>query len=185
MNKRLKKLWDLIPLMILWLMVSVFFWGWIFTFLTDAPAENKISLFVDVERLDSKSLALVMEEQLSGDIHMVKVHPFTYAMMDSTPLQHADMFIVPLSKWEEYEGWFRPLPEELQALGPVLQKDNTALGLLVYDPTQEGGAARSYIPYQQEEYYLFFGQESYHIKDNQNAVDDEAIRYARWLLQLP
>lgn len=183
--KRIKKLWDLIPLMILWLMISVFFWGWIFTFLTDAPAENKISLFVDVEKLDSKPLALAMEEQLSGDIRMVKVHPFTYAMMDSSPLQHADMFIVPLSKWEEYAGWFRPLPEEMQGLGTILEKDGVPMGLLVYDPAREDGAARSYIPYEAEKYFLFFGRASLHVQENEAAVDNEAIGYAKWLLQLP
>ena len=88
--KPMKRLWNLIPAMILWGMLSVFLWGWIFIFLTDTQPENKLTLFVDTAVPDATGLAVRLEENaLSDEIRMVKVHPFTYAMLDSEPLRQS------------------------------------------------------------------------------------------------
>ena len=43
----MKTIWQvmkLIPLLILWLMFSIFLWGFVFNLITDAPREQKITL---------------------------------------------------------------------------------------------------------------------------------------------
>ena len=183
--KKRKKLWDLLPLMLLWLMLCVLVWGCIFNFLTDVPAENKLVIFVDAASLEEKAINLALEEHLSGNIEMVRVYPFTYAMMDSTVLEAADLFVVPASAWEEYAPWFRALPEEAADWGEVLTRDGVALGVRVHAAGETEGAGASCIAYAEEDYYLFFGKRSTHLDDNEGAVDNEAIRYAEAFIALP
>jgi len=182
--KKRKLLFDLIPLMILWLMLSVFLWGWIFTFLTNTKAENKIVLFVDAALTETTALALRMEEYGAEGIEMVKVYPFTYAMMDDMELSAADLYIVPASAAEAYQVWFRPLPERFAGQGETLTLENGSSGVRVYDAKTGQGPAEAYIEYQAEDYYLFFGQKSVHVKENAGAADDLAIDYALHLLSV-
>lgn len=192
MNK-LKRFWDLIPALILWLMLSVFLWGWIFTFLTDTKAENKLSLFVDATLTDGTGLAVQLEETLLDDtIRMVKVHPFTYAMLDSEPLRHADVYLVRSSHVEEYRDWFAPLPEGfadamLVEEGSILVLEDAAYGIRIWNAAENTGIAQRYIDYHDpalpdEDYYLFFGRESLHLSGNGNGQDNKAVQLAETLL---
>lgn len=198
--KQLKRLWHLIPAMILWLMLSVFFWGWIFTFLTDTKPENKLTLFIDAAVTDGTGLAVQLEESLLSDkIRMVKVHPFTYAMLDSEPLRQSDAYIVRASHVEEYRDWFAPLPEGLaQAGAPQGAADDSAIllldgvphGIRIYEAATGEGIAMEQIDYHDpalpdEDFYLLLGKASVHLTANENGLDDEAIRLAEAMLTLP
>lgn len=185
--KKLKLLWDLLPAMVLWLMLSVFLWGWIFTFLTDTKPENKLTLFADTAVTDATGLAVRLEETLKdGPIRMVKVHPFTYAMLSSEALRGADVYLVRASHVQEYREWFAPLPEGFAAAqqaqpDALLTADGTTAGLRVYDAAQKTGPAGAYIAYQdasqpEEDFYLFFGNGSTHLDDGL------ALRLAEQLL---
>ena len=183
--KKLKQFWDLVPAMVLWLMLSVFLWGWIFTLLTDTKPENKLTPFADAAVTDATGLAVRLEEELKGGpIRMVKVHPFTYAMLSSEALQGSDVYLVRASHAEEYREWFAPLPEGFADGAPpdwLLVLEGTACGLRVYDAASGTGPAMAYISYRdpaqpEEDYYLCFGSASTHLDDGL------ALRLAEQLL---
>ncbi len=190
--KTLKKLWHLVPAMLLWLMLSVFFWGWIFTFLTDAPAANKLTLFVDAPVTDATGLAVRLEDGLLNDsVRMVKVHPFSYAMLDGEPLRTSDVYIVRASNVEEYRDWFAPLPEGFadamrSAPEDVLLLEGVPVGVRVRRGGEDGGVAAGYIDYREpglpeEDFYLMFGKASLHLPGNEAAVDGLAVLLAERL----
>ena len=162
--KKIKRVMDLAPLMLLWLVLCAFFWGKVFMSLTDTAPENKIVLFVDARVSDTTALALEMEKEMAAPIEMVKVYPFTYAMMGSEALSTADLYIVPQGHVQEYAEWFAQEPEKV----------------LIYDGT--AGAAAQYISYADlpgESYYIFYGKNSVHLSDGQ------AEKFAQVLLKLP
>ena len=99
--KKLKQFFDLVPLLLLWLMLSVFLWGFVFTRLTDAAPENKVVLFADVPLANEATLAAALEETLSPPVEMVQVRSFDYAMMDSSEIEQSDLYIVGASEVEK------------------------------------------------------------------------------------
>ena len=162
--KKSKKLLDLVPLMLLWLVLCAFFWGKVFMSLTDTAPENKITVFIDARVPEATALAVEMEKKMAAPIKMVKVYPFTYAMMGSEALGAADLYIVPEAHVQEYAEWFASTPEKV----------------LIHDG--QVGAADQYISYEDlpgEAYYLFCGKNSVHIEDGL------AQEYAEILLKLP
>ncbi len=192
--KMRNRFWHMLPAMVLWLMLSVFFWGWIFTFLTDAEPENKLTLFADAPVADATGLAVKLEQELKNDaIRMVKVHPFTYAMLDGEQLRRADVYIVRASHVEEYREWFAPLPAGFVPEGEedaVLLLEGVPWGLRIYDAAGGTGIAREHIGYHDpslpdEDFYLMFGKASVHLTANEGGVDDEAVHLAETLLTIP
>ncbi len=168
---KIKRIFDLVPLLLMWLMLSVFLWGLVFNNLTDTAPEKKIALFVDAPVPGAVELAVKMESLGAEGIEMVKVHPFTYAMMDGKDLENADLYIVQAANAESYKDWFAPLPEGMGP-GDTLAIDGTVTGLKVDNP------AEAYIDYAEGDYYLFFGKNSRHL------TDDLAAEYARFLLTI-
>lgn len=188
----MKTIWKaikLIPLLILWLMLSIFLWGFVFNLITDAPPAQKIALYVDAETPGATQLAVHLEETLGGKVRMVKVRPFDYAMLDSSALTGADLFIVPASHAETYQEWFCPLPEEVRDQDLLLEIGGTAYGIRAYNAPADAGIAKDCIQYTgpngiKEDYYLFFGKKSVHITENENAADNTAVDAARSLFDL-
>ena len=184
-----RKVIALIPLLILWLMLSIFLWGFVFNLITDAPPAEKLTLCVDAETPGATRLAVQLEEMLGGKVRMVKVRPFDYAMFDSGTLTGADLFIVPSSHAETYQEWFRPLPEEIKNQAFLLDIGGAAYGIRAYNAADGTGIAKECIQYccpggEKEDYYLFFGKNSIHILENEGAVDNAALDAARCLLDL-
>lgn len=185
MNK-LKRFFDLVPAMLLWLMLSIFLWGFVFNILTDVPAGEKIALFIDAPLTDETSLAVSLEKSVGDGIRMVQVRPFSYAMMSSEALEAADLYIIGESSIETYRAWLAPLPEELQT-GEVLSLDGQPLGVKVFDAATGEGVAAEHIGYAHpskalEDHYLCIGVNSLHVQSHENAQDNEAIACALALL---
>ena len=178
--KRLKKCMNLVPLMLFWCMMSVFVWSWIFTFLTDAPRENKIVLFIDASVPGEKEIAVYLEEGKEPDIEMVKVKPFTYSMMSSSEIRSSDLYIVKESNVSEYCEWFMPLPDNMDFGYEEYLIDGAAYGIRVFDAKTQEGAGRQWIEYEDENYYLFFGNRTLHMEKE----DMKAVRYAKKFLEL-
>ncbi len=184
-----RKVIALIPLLILWLMLSIFLWGFVFNLITDAPPAEKLTLCVDAETPEATRLAVLLEEMLGGKVRMVKVRPFDYAMFDSAALTGADLFIVPSSHVETYQEWFRPLPEEMKDQAHLLEIGGVVYGVRAYNAAADQGIAKNCIQYTgsngvKEDYYLFFGNRSVHLKANENAVDNAAVDAALCLFGL-
>lgn len=162
--KKFKPFFDLVPAMLMWLMLSIFLWGFVFSALTDIPPAEKVTLFVDASLSGETRLATAMEQAISAPVRAVQVRPFAYAMMGSEEIEQADLYIVSASAVETYREWFAPLPEGLQ--GDLLL-DGVAYGIRVWDAQAGTGAARETIQYVGEDYYLLFGARSLHVEDGQ------------------
>lgn len=175
--KKIKRLTDLIPLLLLWAVLCAFFWGKVFMVLTDTAPEKKITLFIDAAIPRAGEMTMAMEERPSDIIRMVKVHPFTYAMMGNASIEAADLYIVSAANLQTYQDWFAPLPQSLINMGETLAINSVPCALEIFDG--QTGAAASYISYTNEAYYLCLGKNAPHREDN------EAILAALHLLTLP
>lgn len=167
--KKLKPFFDLVPAMLLWLVLSIFLWGFVFSALTDIPQAEKITLFVDAPLTEQARLATALEQAISAPVRAVQVRPFSYAMMGSDEIEQADLYIVTGEDVETYREWFVPLPEELQARADLLL-DDQPYGIKVYDVASQTGVGLENIRYTDEDYYLLFGTSSAHMADGQAAA---------------
>jgi len=184
--KKMKRFFDLVPAMLLWLMLSVFLWSLVFNFLTDVPAEKKIVLFIDAPLTGETQLALDLEAASGDGIEMAQVRSFAYAMMGSEEIENADLYIIGQSALAEYQGWFAPLPEALRT-GTLLEAEGIPYGVKVYDAATGEGLAPEIIGYAYpgkvvEDHYLLVGKNSLHVESHENAVDNEAITCALALM---
>ena len=168
---------------VLWLLIAVFLWGFVFTRLTDVAPERKVTVFVDAYAVEDAALAAELEKYAPEGIKMVKVHPFSYAMFQTSTLRSADVFIVKASDMEQYRPDLRPM--EPWADGTYYRADGEVWGLRVYDASSGTGAAERFIRYAVPDeapvdYYLCFGKESLHAE----TAEDAAYRIAEALLAL-
>ena len=166
---------------VLWALLSLLFWGWIFTLLTDARPAQKLVLCVDRPELRSEALADAISEQEPEGIKLVAVHSFDYYIFDTEELRCADLYLVGENEAEKYIESFRPLAETgFSSPGETWTHEGVAYGWKVYDAQTGEGAAASYITYTAEgetaqDYYLFFGAESAHREDGKALWLAEAL----------
>ena len=146
--KMLKRILSQLHTFVLWLLVSAFFWSWIFTFVTDTSPDRKITVYCKVPEIQDTALAVALEADMPEGLRMIKVHSFDYVMFGVDAFYQGDMFIVPASEIETYAEMFAP-----------------GEGEKVYDAAEGRGAATAYIRYGNEDYYLFFGAGSAHLED--------------------
>ena len=73
--KKRSKFWSLIPALLLWAMFSVLLWGSVFVRVTDAPRENKITLYADAQVPDGTALSVALEEAKADGIGVCNVYP--------------------------------------------------------------------------------------------------------------
>lgn len=151
---------------VLWAMLAVLFTGFVFNQITDTAPENKLVIFADCRLRNAPELAEKLEKALDGEVRMVSIHPFSYAMFDSSRIRTADLYIVPDSRREEYQEWL--IPEE---------------SLVLYDPAAGPEPADSYFLFDSEgggtgPFRLYTGSGSVHLEDGL------ARRAARLLLSL-
>lgn len=163
--KVLKNIISQLHTFVLWLLISAFFWGWIFTFVTDTSPENKATVYCHVPEIQDVALAVELERQIPEGLQMIKVHSFDYVMFDMESMELGDIFIIPASEIETYAEWFFPVGEEQ--------------GVKIYDAATGEGIATSYIKYTDEDFYLFLGAGSVHLEDG------KALEVAMTFLGLP
>lgn len=188
--RRIRQLLDLLPAMLMWLVLSVFLWGFVFNLLTDTTPDRKIVLFADAPLTDDTALAVLLEENIAEPVKMVQARSFSYAMMGSESIESADLYIVGESQVQTYQEWFAPLPDQLLSAGELLEVAGVPCGVKVYDAQSGEGAATAFITYvfpgrEAEDFYLFFGRSSLHVQSHENAVDDQAVSCALRLLDIP
>ncbi len=172
-----------LPAYVLWLMMSVVLWGWVFTRITDAPAERKVTLFIEAPAVSETALAAELELELPEGIRMIQVHTFDYVMFDTSSLLAADLYVVRESSAAEYIDSFLPLAHPAEGCWSL---DGVPYGIRVYDAAAGTGAASDWISYcpddtPKENYYLFFGAKSLHT----GQTDLAAYAVADHFLSLP
>ena len=187
--RTVKRVFSLVPLLLLWLMLCVLVWGFVFTRITDTAPENKIVLWVNAPVPRATEMAVQLEEKLAGRIKMVQVRPFGYALMGADSIKSADLYIVRAADVDTYRDWFAPLPAALQE-ECTLSREGVPLGITVFSAADSFGVAEEYIEYETpqenaQNYYLLVGASSLHNPEAENAVDGLAVDAARLLLNMP
>ncbi len=171
-----------VPLMILWAMLSALVWSFVFNIITDTDPTRKLTLFADAETPGAAELAAELEKETGAGIRMVKVHPFTYAMMDASEINGSDLYIVSEERFDEFAAWYAPVPESLRDGHTLRESDGEPRGILIHDP--EAAPDQAWIRFGQQRYYLTFGVKSRHLPGGEDPVDAEAVACAEHLLRL-
>ena len=197
--KKGKQILVLLHRALLCLLAGAFLWGWIFTFLTDAAPEKKITLYADLRKGSWKEMAVALEKEAPAGIRFVQVRPFSYALMNSDGLRSADLYVMSASAVAEYGEWLSPVPEALAEAYPELTvrlpdagaAEDTAgaeeplSGILIFQAATGEGAAKTCRPYADErpgeDWYLCFGRESLHT----GKADEAALILAEKILSMP
>ena len=133
MRGKLRILKRQLPLLIIWAVLSSLIWSWIFMLVTEPDARHKLVIAVDAAVSDVTELAVSLESSMEGDIQRIKVYPFTYAMMDSSTLEKADLLILSAEGINTYLDWLAPLPAAI-ASDQALSVMGIAYGLPLKNP---------------------------------------------------
>ena len=174
-----KNVFSKLYVFLIWIIFSTMIWGWIFNLVTDTTVDKKVTLFIEAPVLQDTELAVYLEEDMPEGIKMIKVHPFSYAMINADLLLGSDLFIVRESNIEQYAEDLAPIdPSLYDGDSEIYYIDSVAYGIKVYDHATKSGLAAEYIEYYDEDCYLFFGADSTHISDG------AALRVAERLLEL-
>lgn len=180
--KKKRTFMNLVPLLLMWLVLSVILWGFVFTRITTYQPQEILALYADGELVQERALAQMLYREGDG-LKAVQVRPFSYAMFGGDELRNADLFIIPRENLDLYRECFAPWPKEMETEGVFHAWDGVNYGLKVYDAETKEGMAKSYILYENhlyvpQDYYLFFGNQSVHMEDGL------AVEYANRLLNI-
>ena len=150
---RIRKAAKLVPLLGIWAVAAVIFSSFVFYRITDTDAAHKITVYMDGTTARETELAARLEKGLAGQVRMVRIFPFSYAMFGSEALKTADLYIIPDSHLEQYGEWTAPG-----------EKSYT-----VYDPETGVAVAGGTFLYTAGEdpqiYRLYLGAGSPHLQD--------------------
>ena len=180
----LRQIFSKFYLYFLWFFFAFLVCGQIFAHLGDASAAHKVTLFADVPSMRDTYLAAELERELPEGIRMVKVHPFSYAMIDSKELLGSDLYIIPESHAEQYADSFRSVEGAPFDAEGGYYRDGELWGVRVWDAERGSGIAADYIDYPDEDCWLFFNKDSGHIRALSGNGDDAAIEIAQRLLAM-
>lgn len=183
--RKQNKLAALAALLVAWAILVSIFWCWIFTFLTDPPAEQKVTLYVDAAACRETELALLLEQDVPEGIRMVKVHRFSYAMFGGDALRASDLYLIREGEKETCMDWLAPLPEEFRDRADLFAPDGTPVGVLIYDPATNGDFAPDSITFAapgetETKVWLAFGAGSPRLE---GSPDEAVMAVARTLLE--
>ena len=158
-----RRFFRLLPALLTWALLSVMVWGWIFSILTDAPAEKKLIVYIDAPVNRGRELAGKLEESFPRSlIQFIEVRSFSYSMMGDSPASDGDIFIIPSENSDEYADWFSGEPGELFA------------------SAGESAPLSAYVRYAENtDYLLFYSASSVHTGE----LDHLALELAALLKQ--
>lgn len=171
---------------LLWLVVSFFFWAWIFTLITDAPAAKKLVLYADCPAMEREALDAELEKAVPDHIRFVEARIFSDEIFQPTNLTSGDLFILSSQQIDRYLPNCLPLPEAAFPDRVLYTEDGAAYGVCVFDESQGIAVATKYVAYLPgETYYLFFNASSLHLGQWNGSTDAAALVAARAFLALP
>lgn len=186
--RKQNKVTMLLALMVSWAILAAIFWCWIFTFLTDPPSDQKVTLYVDAAACRETELALRLEQDVPDGIRMVKVHRFSYAMFGGDALRASDLYLIREPEKETCMDWLAPLPEEFRDLADLFAPDGTPVGILIFDPATEEAYAPDLITFaapgeEETKVWLAFGAGSPRLDKSPDGPDEAVTSVARTLLE--
>nr|MBQ6241530.1 hypothetical protein [Lachnospiraceae bacterium] len=191
---RKRSIFDRVPLYLLWALFAVLLTMGLFQLVTDTGRQNKLTLMVNAQEVQDVALMRKLAEDLPDGIRMIKVRPFSYAMLSESSLKEADMWLIRESDFERFLPDFGPVagykenhPEH--DYHTVKNGEDEIWGVKVYDAASGSGALKEYVGYAPaegetpEDWYLVFNPSSLHI--GKNGQDTAAFTLAERLLTLP
>ncbi len=174
---RIRRCFFLLPLFILWALLSAVLWSWIVGLVTDVPPSKKVTLYLDVPAVEDAALSAALEEALPEGLKMVRAHSFSYVLFQQDALRSADLYVLPASEMEDFAAGLLPL--DAPAAEDVWSLDGTVYGLRCYEAGTSSGAAAEYVRYPAaEDHYICINKDSAHI------ADGAAMRIAQRYLEL-
>ncbi len=189
----LKKIFGKWHLYVSWAILVTILWGWIFTLLTNARPQRKLTVFEHSFQSQAEAMSIELEKDKPENIKMISVRSFDFALFGQTGFTEADIFIIRASEIDTYITDFIPI-EELAKEHPEWEyylKDGVPYGIRMYDKETMTGSALEYLQYdgkattglEAEDYYLFIGKNSVHIGgEGQDAL---AFDLAVKIVELP
>lgn len=170
---------------VLWAVLSVVFWAWIVSRVTDARPQNKVVVYADLDLMDGRALSLQFDERLPDGIKYVEFDRFDDMIFSPTSVLTGDLYLIPQSKIHDYFASFAPIDRTLFPGASFFEQGGTAYGVCVYDEeagVKLGGDRIAYPP--GERCYLFFNKDSKHVGLNEAAYDDAASAVAAIFIDL-
>ena len=197
------------PKYVLALMGAALLSSAIFINVDNVPARKKITFFVNTFQDSAKDLEDVLYEARSESITRVRVRMFSYALLSMKEIQEADVFVIHESDMESFKENYVPLTS-FRIIHPemeYLMLDGVPAAIKIYDAETDTGSARSFLRYripepepgmpveanpdavykENEDYYLFFSNESRHsagLSEEAPKGDDAAVRMVLYFLNL-
>jgi len=167
---------------LLWALLSVIFWGWILSLVTNAPDARKVRLYAAAPVLNSDGLERALEaEGLPDGIEYVQASLFGYALIDEDQVLKGDLYLLPESMAEENLAFFAPIDPADFPGASFYESNGQTYGVLIYDEETGFTPGSAYINcFLEERSYLFFNAGSAHIGEPDNA----AIVIAQHFLKL-
>lgn len=185
-QKMIKRILSQLHRYVILAMASFIFWAWIFTLLTNTVPAKKIVIFSDIPQLDESALSAELEKNLPDGIRMIQVHPFSYAMFDTSEPMSADLYILSGEDIGILLDQLCLIPAEADGF----VSDGTLYGYLLHAAdgsfTRLGTFGSYVVPGEEEDdYYLCFNKDSLHLGLWNGSADDAAIVIADRILQIP
>ena len=159
-----------LPLLIIWAVLSTLIWSWIFMLATEPNARYRLVIAVDGAVTDATNLAASLEKFKHGDIQRVKVYPFSYAMMDSSTLEKADLLILPFGDMNTYLDWLAPLPDNLAS------EHSGRINGIAYGLPLKSTLVLQHLSGNADDWFVCLGQKSVHA-GFEPGQDTEALSY--------
>ena len=170
---------------VFWAVISGIFVAWLFSLVTDKPAEKKVVLFADLPVIDAGPLEIALEEGKPEGIAYVQAALFDYAMIDQTEVLNGDLYLVPEPHMELFRASFAPIDRDAFPGAAFYEADGNAYGILVSDPAVQLCIGGEYITYYEDvRCFLCFNGESVHLGAWNDSADDAAIAVAQRFLTL-
>ena len=162
-------------------LLSVVFWGWLFSVVTDAVPAKKVTVLVDTPAVDEVALAKKLKEDLPEGLRTVKVYPLSYMDFSFGMSDEGDIYILPESSMEKSVELLCPIEG---SDGYVY--DGNVYGLLIHEAGADTLCASDYITFAADEnYYLCFTKSSLHLGELNGSRDGAALEIAEKILALP
>ena len=177
--KIIKKLASNIHRYVLCALVSVFFWGWVFTLAGDAPRAKKLTVFTSVDAIDCAQLQNALADEMPDGISLVRVYPFRYAAFDTSEAESADIYLVTGEEAASMAEYLSPITDAEEGLivdGAVIAE--------VLIPAGFAAENTLFSDTIESDVYICFGSRSVHTESLNGSDDDAALLLADKIKEL-
>ena len=167
---------------VFWALISFVFWAWIFTLITDAPKEKKLTVCASLDSVSVREFSYELEKKKPEGIRLIRVKSSEEEKVSAENGLRSDVYIVPESLISEIAELLAPL-EGFAAEGGYAV-EGKLIGIPVSDPENGLCIASRFIDYPKggnEKYYICVSASSVH-SGTEGAKDGAALELARLIL---